>query len=209
MSRLAFALVAALVAAPALLAQNLFPLAEFKFDPATAKLKGAVGADGKYSAGLFVGAKPEGFLFMFQESKPAAAAGHPAFKLDSGERYRDGRCSLKCDFTQMNAAALNRGCFMLRPPVKMLPGKVYEAVIHLKTSTPGMKINGALLGANAGHSGKELRPELLWRPFTVKLAPPEKPKGEPFVELLALDVVSPGVFWVGKVEVLERDAGTR
>lgn len=201
--------VAAFVAAPALMGQNLFPLAEFKFDPATAKLN--EGQDGdKYSVGLFIGTgeKPE-FIFHFQESAPNASAGYPSIKLDTVEKYKDGRCSLKFDFTKMNTAKLNRGGFMIAPPIEMKPGKIYEATIYIKTETPGMKLSATLMAGHCYDFKEIILADLLWKPYTIKLASPANPKTPPMITVIFFDIQSKGVFWVGGIEVVEKDAQSK
>jgi hypothetical protein len=197
-------------------AGEIFPPGKFDWSADQCEVKDKV-KDGKYSCGMFLDkAKDEKrqFIFWYQDHIANAGEWTPRISLDKETVLRDAKASVKVDFSQIDASKLHRMAFLLAPSVILAKGKTYEATVYIRSATPDMKISLALMG-NYKKAGRKKTHGLyrfsrfttstMWRPFTVRLSMDyRQDAAEAVMKTLAVQADSPGVFWIGRVSIVEK-----
>ncbi len=193
---------------------NLFPIGRFNWNRSDCEVVSET-KEGKYSCGMFL-AKPEGGQkhFFFYYGDINTEAGPCGVTLDTETKYRDANQSLKLDFSKINAAVLHRFCFMF-PKVEMKKDKIYEATVYLKSEEPGMKLAASLMGdrktnkedSTGLYKFTSITTASMWQAFKFDLKMSDLPGTlEANFNALAIDAASPGILYIGSIDIQEKDA---
>ncbi len=154
------------------------------------------------------------FISYYAERNIEKAENQPEISLDDKVVYESAKESIKCDFSKVTGNALRRFSLFTKTPVVMEKGFMYTATVYLKAGEPDYNLKASLMGKSkiegvikeAGiHNFTNKAASNFWQPVEINLTLNHNAKiesGE--FNRIAIDIVKPGIFWIGKVVISKR-----
>ncbi len=199
--------------------EDYTPYGKFDWTPEQCIVKEGA-KDGAYGCYLFLKTddprKPR-YIFSYRDTwlkgnTPDHKEWTPKISLDPETKFRDGKLSIKLDFSKIDPAKVScRAAFKIIPKIEMEKGKTYEATIYLKSAEPDKKIRITMMGNY--YRPKRKRPSqiyrfypfttsTMWKPYKVTLNMKRRRDAvSADIQSLLVQIDSPGIYWVGGITI--------